>query len=197
MPTAYKRTTVEKEDSMSPLLFLGSTDAALARLVDSLRAQGFWLAAPPSRFDTSVEAAVKHFQESHLGPDGVFLRVDGVVGERTWWALDNPSGAAQRSAILPTVPGGLGPQRTRVLEVALAEHARGVAEDPDGSNRGPLLDKYLPAFARTGARGPAWCCYFYSWVMKEALHAYPLGVPEGSCVAARVRAARRGLWTPN
>lgn len=187
---------MEKEDRMAPLLFLGSVDAALGVLVERLRAQGFWSVAPPSRFDTQLEAAVKHFQESHLGPDGVFLQVDGVVGERTWWALDNPSGAAQRSAILPSIPAGLGPKRTRILQVALDEHARGVAEDPDGSNRGPLLDKYLPEWARTGARGPAWCCYFYSWVVKEALSVYPLGVPEGSCAKARVRAVRRGLWTP-
>lgn len=181
---------------MRPLLFLGTEDPQLSVLVERLRAQGFWSEAPPARFDSSLEAAVKHFQESHLGPDGVFLQVDGVVGERTWWALDNPSGAPQRSAIIPTIPGGIGPKRTRILQIALAEHARGVAEDPDGSNRGPLLDKYLPAWARTGARGPAWCCYFYSWVMKEALHVYPLGVSEGSCARARARAVRRGLWTP-
>ena len=181
---------------MNPTLFLGAVDPAIFKLVEDLRAQGFWTGAPPEQLDVQLEQTIKHFQQSHLGPDGKFLLADGVVGQSTWWALDNPSGARQRSAISASVPAGLGPQRTRLLQLALAEHDKGVTEVPDGSNRGPQIDKYLPEWARKSPHGPSWCCYFYSWVVRQALGSYPLGALEGSCAKARLRAAQRGLWTP-
>ena len=39
-------------------------------------------------FGAQTEKAVKAFQKEHNGPDGKALKVDGVVGESTWWALD-------------------------------------------------------------------------------------------------------------
>jgi hypothetical protein len=84
-----------------------------------------------------------------------------------------------------------------VLETALAEHTKGVAERPDGSNRGPEVDKYLPSSLREGnAAGPPWCCFFYSWVVHEALRRWPLGTQVGSCAEARRRAGQLSLWKP-
>lgn len=42
-----------------------------------------------SIFGAKTEAAVKKFQQEHKDADGKQLKVDGVVGQRTWWALDN------------------------------------------------------------------------------------------------------------
>jgi hypothetical protein len=183
--------------AMRPRLGLGSKDSAVAELVSILRAQGFWSeAGTPATFDAEVERCVSDFQMTHLGPKGRPLASDGVVGDDTWWALANASGPAQHSGIRAAVPKGLQPLRTKLLEVALAEHAKGVKEQPDGSNRGPDVDRYLPDFQRTKPEGPAWCCFFYSWVAHEALGSWPLGKREGSCMAARELADGANLWIP-
>lgn len=179
-----------------PLLVLGSKDPSVAELIAILRAQGHWPSAEtPAVFTAEVERQVHDFQMTHLGPNGRPLDSDGAVGDDTWWALANPSGPAQQSGIRTGVPKGLQPKRTKILEVALAEHAKGVKEQPDGSNRGPDVDRYLPDFQRT-AQGPAWCCYFYSWVVNEALGKFPLGKREGSCTGARELAGSTKLWIP-
>jgi hypothetical protein len=134
---------------------------------------------------------------THLGPKGLPLDVDGVVGPDTWWALFNASGEAQRSHIKAHIPGGLGPQRKSLLEVALGEHGKDVKEEPGGSNRGPHVDRYLPDHVKKpGEAGPPWCCFFYSWVAKEALGGWPLGKREGGCASARAQAGKLGLWIP-
>jgi hypothetical protein len=98
---------------------------------------------------------------------------------------------------LRIIPAGVPPLRRKILALALDEHAKGVREVPAGSNRGPELDKYLPDFTKKlGKPGPPWCCFFYSWVVREALGVWPLGRRHGSCSAARVGAAKLGLWLP-
>jgi hypothetical protein len=181
---------------MQSTLVLNSRDKSVSALVEHLRAHGFWSEATPDRFDRALEQQVKYFQQTHQGPDGRFLAPDGVVGPATWWALLNASGEGQRSHLAPTIPGGLSPRRACVLEVALAEHKKGVHEQPDGSNRGPEVDKYLPPWQRTSRKGPPWCCFFYSWVVRQALGVYPLRTILGGCAEARARAVERNLWIP-
>lgn len=177
-------------------LLLGMAHPDVRELIERLRAAGYWTATQtPTEITPDVETQILEFQRTHLGPDGRFLTVDGVVGDATRWALAHPDGDAQRSNIRATIPRGLGPQRTRILEVALQEHARGVVEVPNGSNRGPDIDKYLPQWAKTQP-GPAWCCFFYSWVVRSALEAWPLGQQIGSCRNARQRAGALGLYAP-
>lgn len=179
-------------------LVLGTSGPVVQRLAQQLQQAGALPPGPlPEQFTRELEACVKTFQQTHLGQDGAFLKSDGVVGPATWWALANASGAAQRSNLSAAIPAGIGPLRRRILEVALAEHANGVAERPMGSNRGPELDKYLPDWVTKSAEpGPAWCCFFYSWVVKEALGDWPLGGREGSCGKARERAGTLGIWRP-
>lgn len=43
-------------------------------------------------FGKATEQAVKLFQGDHNGPDGKPLKVDGIVGQATWWALDQAVG---------------------------------------------------------------------------------------------------------
>lgn len=182
--------------STRPLLHLGSTHPDVQLIVERLRAEGFWSEPEPLKeFTPELEDSVRYFQRTHLGPDGTFLAADGVVGEKTWWALLHASGTAQRSGLTPTIPARLGPRRTRILQVALAQHTLGVEEVPNGSNRGPLVDAYLPSSARSQP-GPPWCCYFYSWVVHEALDQWPLGARFASCHLARRRAGSLGLYIP-
>jgi hypothetical protein len=181
-----------------PTLVLGASGPSVELLAKYLQDSGAFRAGPlPEHFTRELEACVKDFQQTHLGKQGAFLKSDGVVGPATWWALENASGAAQRSQLITSVPAGLGPQRRRILEVALAEHAKNVVEQPNGSNRGPELDKYLPDWLTKSAQsGPPWCCFFYSWVVKQALGDWPLRAREGSCGKARERAGALGIWRP-
>ena len=180
-----------------PMLVLGASGPAVQLLARKLQEAGALPLGPaPDQFTDELEGSVKDFQQTHVGQDGVFLKSDGVVGPATWWALHNASGPAQHSQLSAAVPAGVGPLRRRILEVALGEHAKGVAERPFGSNRGPELDKYLPDWLTKTSAGQPWCCFFYSWVVKEALGEWPLGQREGSCAKARERAGTLGIWRP-
>jgi len=95
----------------------------------------------------------------------------------------------------PRIPEGLGEKRTRVLEVALAELDLDVREQPPGSNRGPLVDRYLPSWART-TPGPAWCAFFACWVLRQALGNVPTGGVKGSVAQLRKDAMSKALWRP-
>jgi peptidoglycan hydrolase-like protein with peptidoglycan-binding domain len=172
-----------------------TTIALKARLAEL----GYWdgLLGDPS-YGPKTRQAVARFQAQHLGPARAPLRVTGQVDVGTEWALANPTGPAQRS-YLPSnqIPAGIGPQRRRILEVALEQH--GIAERPPGSNRGQVpnggVDKFLPSWAITEP-GPAWCCFFVSWVCKEALGRYPLGRVQGSCTKAWSAALGLGIAQP-
>jgi hypothetical protein len=184
----------------NPTLFLGANHAALRTLIERLRAEGYWNEpTEPPDFSIEVEEAVRYFQQTHLGADGKSLAADGVVGPKTWWALTNASGDPQRSRIAASIPTGIGGLRERILQVALAEHARPVVEEPNGSNRGPFVDRYLPAWTKQpGKPGPYWCCFFYSWVIHEATGSWPLETdgPQGSCQTVRRLAGKLKRFAP-
>jgi hypothetical protein len=95
----------------------------------------------------------------------------------------------------PRIPDGLGPQRSRVLEVALAELDLGVHEMPLGSNRGPRVDVYLPRWAQTRP-GPPWCAWFATWVLERALGKVPTGRRRGGVARLVSDAQRAGLYLP-
>ena len=87
---------------------------------------------------------VREFQRAHVGPDGIGLNPDGIIGPRTQWALDLFTCSPRRRAI-----------------VARAQGAIGVTEDPPGSNRGHRIDEWLQ---RAGvSTGLPWCAAFASW----------------------------------
>jgi hypothetical protein len=180
---------------MNKTLFLGSRGPDVVKLTTVLAAQGYWSRAATGVFDEEVEDAVEYYQMTHQDRAGKMLRADGVVGDKTWWALENPEGDAQRSHIPAILPKGLGTLRAKLLQCAIAEHAKGVREQPGGSNRGPEVDKYLPEHWLKNP-GPPWCAFFYSWVNKTALGYWPLGKREGSCSQARKLAAERDIWLP-
>jgi len=165
----------------------GDKGAEVKRLQQALKGQGFFRGEVLGNFLKQTLEAVILFQQSHLGPDGKPLAVDGIVGGDTWWALAHPSGTAQKSGLPGTIPGGLTPVRTRQLEIALAEHALGVHEEPDGSNWGPEIRKY------GGNPGDSWCCYFWSWCNRQCFGGYSLGAKIGLCKSAWAKAGSLGL----
>ena len=51
------------------------------------------------KFGKNTEKAVKQFQKEHDDLDGYALKVDGVVGQKTWGALDNAVGKEGTRAV--------------------------------------------------------------------------------------------------
>lgn len=180
------------------ILKVGSSGVEVVDLKGMLSAQGFWLEHQRGlKFTPKLTEAVAYFQQTHLAEDGLTLIIDGQVGPQTRWALERPTGKAQKSNIQnDQQPFGIGLVRKKLLEVALSQH--GVKEKPNGSNRGgtPMggVDKFLPDWCKKeGKKGPAWCCFFVSWVTREAFGRYPLGRRHGSCKAAWAAAYKLGM----
>lgn len=171
---------------MATLRF-GDKGKEVKRLQQILKSQGFFKGEVLGNFLKRTEEAVILFQQSHLGPNGKPLGVDGIVGDDTWWALEHPSGAPQISHIPGKIPAGLTPLRTKQLEIALAEHAKGVHEVPDGSNWGPEIARF------GGYKGAPWCCYFWSWCNRQNLGSYSLGAKIGHCKTAWEKAGSLGM----
>ncbi len=185
---------------MPTTLSFGAKGPEVARLVGLLTAQGCAPRPPVTSdapaFGVAIENMVLYFQMTHQGPDGRWLDVDGVVGGDTWWALEHASGAPQRSFLEVGIPAGISGPRRAILETAVREH--GVREDASRPNRSDQVDRFFPASACTSSgEGPPWCCYYVSWVTREAVGSYPLGEQIGSCHVAWKRANALGLWEPN
>jgi hypothetical protein len=95
-PAAPQPPIVETDHSV---LEFGETGDEVKLLQALLQSQGYFAGAVLGHFQEKTRQAVIYFQQTHLGPDGRELEVDGVVGANTWWALYHPSGAAQKSNI--------------------------------------------------------------------------------------------------
>jgi hypothetical protein len=151
------------------ILKVGDRGPEVQRLQELLVREGFLRIVPNGIFEDATEKAVYDFQATHIGPDKKYLSTDGIVGPNTWWAIENPSGSNQRNNFDPIIPKGLTPIRQKVLEIATHEYRSNIHEDPDGSNTGDGVTKYLPGF-------PAqWCDCFINWVFKQATGKYPFG----------------------
>ncbi|TDI82236.1 MAG: CHAP domain-containing protein [Caldithrix sp.] len=170
-----------------PTLRFGDKGEDVKVLQRILMEQGYFAGKTAGNFLKFTQAAVIYFQETHLGPDGEFLEADGIVGDKTWWALNNPSGEAQKSNLPRHIPVDLSPIRTEQLTIVLKEHELGVREDPDGSNWGDGVIKYK------GFKGAPWCCYFWSWCNKQCFGAYSLKAKYGHCLSAWRKAESLGF----
>jgi len=199
--TTTRKRTKERSKRKDPRLCFGSKGLEVAKLVKLLTERGCAPTPPVTaarpRFGRAIENMVLYFQMTHQGPHGNWLTVDGVVGGGTWWALRNHSGPPQRSFLEVGIPEGITGHRRKVLETAVKEH--GIREDPRRPNRGKEVDKFLPSSCTESSsqNGKPWCCYFTSWVTRQAFDSYPLGARVGSCHAAWRRANELGQWEPN
>jgi hypothetical protein len=159
-------------DRKRPTLRAGARGDSVVELQRILLSLGYTDFSITGVLDEATNQAVELFQLQHIDSSGRPLASDGVVGPKTWWALDNPSGDAQES-FMPTPPvGGLTPTRRKLLEILDREHQKPVSESPDGSNRSKDIDRY---FGNTGLRGQPWCCAFVSWALERALGEFPIG----------------------
>ncbi len=184
-----------------PILEVGDQSPEVVEVKRLLARHGHWSSHNVTpNYTATLEQAVIYFQQTHLNQRGKPCGVDGKVGPETWWALRNASGEAQRSHLdAGPIPRGVGDDRHALLEIALGEH--GIREIPDGSNRSTRpkggVDKYLPAWAKKeDGKGAPWCCFFVSWVTREAFGTYPLGQREGACRNMKPLARDRAMWRP-
>ena len=53
------------------------------------------------KFGAATEKAVREFQQSHTDENGNPLTVDGVIGSRTWWALDQVETPVKYTVTIP------------------------------------------------------------------------------------------------
>ena len=74
-----------------PTIKRGSTGAYVVECQEDLIKLGYALSpyGADGKFGKKTEDAVKAFQKTHTDANGKQLKVDGIVGDSTWWALDN------------------------------------------------------------------------------------------------------------
>lgn len=149
-----------------------SSGPAVRRLIERLVRLGYLPAGTAGDvFTDLVQVAVKNFQSSHVGPNGLPLKIDGIVGPLTQFAISVALGEASEppNMSLPTpdiaaIPPGASIAGWNALQMAKAEMAAGAGEQ-GGDDRGPFCRKYLAA---TGLdEGNDWCAAFVSWCFKE------------------------------
>ncbi len=173
----------------------GESDAKIIRhlrraLNDRLALMGIRdLALPVTHptFDLQLVQAVKMFQARSVDRLGMPLVVDGKVGALTWAALFGPNSVPSST----TAPDVL---LVKAIEVAAAEEAIGVREDPVGSNRGPRVDEYQ---IRCGlpSSGYPWCACFVYWCFDQSAQALGISNPvvrTAGCQDHWARAAKIG-----
>lgn len=157
---------------------MSSPDVLVVRAI--LKSQGYTVLrmANPERYDKELADVVFNFQAAHKDSAGEWLKPDRVVGEKTWWALQNPSGKAQGSEkAAKGIRAIKAPSAARVamIEAALYYLKAPTKESPDGSNWGGKVSEIL-----RNAGGPRfWCCHFTSEIFRQATGAYPYGVDHG------------------
>lgn len=163
-----------------------------------LQKEGFFLGTPLGNFRSVTKKSLLHFQNTHIDEAGQELKADGKVGKKTWWALHNPHGDAQRNFI-PTSPGVAlakeedGP-RHKFLKKLYAMHAQGIKEIPDGSNYG---DGVTPICNACGfSYGIFWCLAAQSYAFREATGEKPLGAMHVGCSTFWNEALKQGLAFP-
>lgn len=94
-PDPGKKPTLRRGDK-GPYVTLAQTE-----LINRGYDLGKWGA--DGQFGAQTEKAVKAFQKDHDGPDGRALKVDGIIGQDTWWALDSTEPTVYYTVTIPHV----------------------------------------------------------------------------------------------
>jgi hypothetical protein len=152
------------------ILRKGATGDAVRLLQERLLAKGFEPGRVDGSFGPRTDTAVRQFQASHN------LKVDGIVGDKTW-ALLLAEGTAtippnlleeERRWLRKQIPGGLTGARIAVLDAAI--ETLGWREQPDGSNDGPGVGLISRGWYPPGQRCPPWCALAVSYWLKKGLN---------------------------
>ena len=91
--------SILKEGDMATLEY-GAKGEDVKTIQSILKREGFFTGAVRGNFLELTKAAVVAFQQSHTGPQGKSLPGDGVVGDDTWWALNNVVDSAAGEPVL-------------------------------------------------------------------------------------------------
>lgn len=149
-------------------------------------------------FDNETYRAVRVFQAQNLDQHGQPLKVDGQVGELTWWSLHNlmptiltPSAVDNKQ--MPDIALG-GSQRGRAaLQTAINELKAGAGEI-GGNNSGPFVKKYLHGML---PEGNPWCAGFVSYCFSQNPAGMPFHYSLGAREILRIFQARGWANKPN
>lgn len=150
----------------------GSFGPAVRYCQELLVAKGF-LVAVDGDFGPATEAAVKQFQASQN------LKADGIVGDKTWTALEvvgynkapSPVLDQQKAWLLGQIPEGTPTLPAATLRAACG--TLGAKETPDGSNWGPEILQWVDGYNEhwgipDSVRRP-WCAMFVSGAIAAGL----------------------------
>lgn len=153
MPTTYPGKLIKKGDS----------DTASVKLIQA-KLKSFGYGCPQNGvFDDLTDYAVRMFQAQHFDAHGKPLAADGKIGPFTWERLFN-------DVPTPTFDGVVAPLLTQALGIAVSQI--GIREQPEGSNRGPMVDVYLNSVGIAPNQGTAaqrfWCAAFMYWCFQKA-----------------------------
>ena len=171
-----------------PDLDLGDSSSHVEVAKAILNSQGF-AAGTGNKFDKKLLDAIIVFQGSHVGPDRKPLRQLGRVGRKTWWALYNPEGDAQRAYASGELPDNLpAGDRKAVVEAAYNLWKNNVREIPSGANWG---DGVTDVLRHAGGPRP-WCAHFVSHAFKAGTGEYPFGKDHGHVLTLWNEAKKRG-----
>jgi hypothetical protein len=101
---------VPPDPDKKPTLRKGDQGASVTELQEDLVKLGYELGTygpekngVDGKFGKKTEDAVKAFQKDHDGPDGKALKIDGVAGSGTWWAIGQAMGTKQEPETRYTV----------------------------------------------------------------------------------------------
>ena len=162
-----------------------------------LKDEGCFKGVPRGNFLELTKDAVQYFQNTHLGEDGEFLEPDGIVGPKTWWALHNAHGEAQRSFVPVEeikADDRESEPRQEVLKFLFDLYEKGVREIPNGSNYG---DGLTPIINACGFKfGIPWCMAIQSYAEFMTFDEAPLGAMHVSCSKFWNEAVRWGRAFP-
>jgi len=159
-----------------PVLKQGSRGPAVADLQRKLAAAGFNPGGVDGVFGANTKAAVQRFQAAN------HLTADGVVGPKTWGALDGGSFVPSPGPI-----GGVTPGTDAFRQQLLAVAQREVGNVEATNHNDGAVAKY-PAFF--GRSTEAYCADFVSWVSQHSGGS----LNDPSCASIRNKLISSGDW---
>jgi hypothetical protein len=138
------------------MITTGDNDAAgVKRIQILLNILGCSPVFEDGEFGEKTLRSVKEFQSKYCDEQGCPLKVDGKVGPKTRWSLE------QNLNNLINSPAAL-----RLEAVNIARKEIGVKEVPLRSNRGPRVEEYLKSVCL--GPGYAWCVAFVYWCFEQS-----------------------------